>query len=326
MDQALAERWSRVLAGNAVVARLQRAAGELLGGALLVLLRRRDEVIEVEPPGGPGLPEFCSLYRANPSGLECCLSCRALMAFGACYRGTIEYSCHGGVTIIASVVPDTLRDDVQVVVASCAFSRENREVAWNELRDHAHGLGIDLRRMRGAYDRMPVLTDEHRRIATVLVEAAAAALGPAARTGDDAELPIPAPVNPGIDELIESALYVAQTQSAGAREPIGGSLLVERIRDLLHRHPEMPFTVKRISAAARVSPNYLSTLFRRATGMNFTDYLLRERVEYSQQLLRDLTLSIEQVAHRSGFGDAGYFTRRFRKATGMTPSQWRSSI
>ena len=330
MDRKMQDEWRQRLAGNPVIARLQRAAGDLLGGALLVLLRQHDKVIELDPPDGYGLPQFCGLYRKNPTGMECCLTCRSAMTSGACYRGTIEYSCHGGVIIIACPVPVTGDQAAQPVIASCAFAREDREAGWIELRDHAKGLGIDLRKMRAAYDRMPVLTDERRRIAMALVETGAAAIscqcaasslpGPIA-----SNLPAPLP-EPDIDELIESALYIAQTQSTQQPDRPRGALLVEQVQEMLRRNPELPFTVKMIAATARVSPNYFSTLFRQATGINFTDFLLQQRMALSQQLLRDLTLSIEQIAARAGFPDASYFTRRFRRVTGLSPTQWRSSV
>jgi len=332
MNAAMIDEWRQRLAGNPVIARLQRAANELLGGELLVLLRDHDEMAEIDPPDDSGLPEFCHLYRANTAGMECCSTCRSAMAFGACYRGTIEYSCHGGVIIIASAVDTPDCGDVQPVVASCAFAQEDREAGWKELRDHAHGLGIDLRSMRAAYDRMPVLTNEHRKVATALVETGATALAcqckflKAAGSGSETlatTQPLP---EPSIAKLIESALYLAQTQSGQKRSARQGELLAEQIREMVMRNPTIPFTVKNIAAAARITPNYFSTIFKKATGVSFTAFLLEHRIALAQQRLRDLTLHVDEVGKRSGFPDGGYFTRRFRKATGMTPTQWRSSI
>jgi AraC-like DNA-binding protein len=331
MDRAEFEQMRRQVAANPVIAKLQQAAQDLLGGTMLVLLRKRDKVIEVHPfHEEDGLPEFCRLYRSSPEGMECCTTCRSLMALGTCYRGTIEYECHGGVIIIASPAAAVPDDDIQPVIASCAFTRADREQGWGELRDHARGLGIDLRRLRAAYDRMPVLTDERRKIAGALVEVAAAALGrqPDPADSQSTAQPPPAEQSPEatVESLVEKALYIAHTQSAKDDEVSHGELLAQQISEVVARNPTVPFSVKNIAAAARISPNHFSTIFSKATGTPFTVFLLDLRISRSKQLLRDLTLRIGAVAELSGFPDAGYFTRRFRKATGMTPTQWRNSV
>ena len=331
MDKAEFDQMRRQVAANPVIAKLQQAAQDLLGGTMLVLLRKRDQVVEVHPfDDNDGLPEFCRLYRSSAGGMECCTTCRSLMAFGTCYRGTIEYACHGGVIIIASPAAAVPDDDIQPIIASCAFTRVDREEGWKELRDHAHGLGIDLRRLRAAYDRMPVLTDERRKIASALVEIAAAALGQQPELADSGSTD-PAPVtDPSpestVESLVEKALYLAQTQSAKHDNGAHGALLTEQIREMVARNPTVPFSVKNIAAAAKVSPNYFSTIFSNNTGTPFTVFLLDQRISLAKQLLRDLTLRVDEIAKRSGFPDAGYFTRRFRKATGKTPTQWRSSV
>jgi AraC-like DNA-binding protein len=320
-------------AGNPVVARLQDAARELLGGVLLVLVRRGDEVLEIHPAADDDeLPEFCRLYRSTPGGMDCCRTCRSLMTFGACYRGSIQYACHGGVIIIASSAHRVLDDDARPVIASCAFTRPDKENGWREFRDHARGLGLDLRKLRAAYDRMPVLTDERRRIAFALVETTAAAIdqlpgpaeaGGASRPDESAERGEGAA---DLDNMIRSALYMAQAQSADHHEEVPARLLVGQIQEMVRRNPTLPFTLRAIAGAARVSPNYLSTVFHQYAGATFSDFLLQQRIARAKRLLRDLTLSVGEVARRSGFPDASYFTRRFRQRTGTTPTRWRGGV
>ena len=198
------------------------------------------------------------------------------------------------------------------------------------MRDHAHGLGIDLRRLRAAYDRMPVLTDERRKIASALVEVATAAIGP---HPDPAAIDLSNPL-PARDDSRgiqgrradgEGPLHRACPISETERR------LPRRVADRANQgngrtRPDRPFTVKNIAAVARITPNHFSTIFSKATGVPFTTFLLDQRVALAKQWLRDLTLHVNEVGKRAGFPDGGYFTRRFRKATGMTPTQWRSSI
>ena len=312
------------------VAKLQKASQDLLGGALLFLARQGDQVVEIHPSGEDGLPEFCRLYRSSSDGLECCTTCRSLMAFGTCYRGTLEYSCHGGVRILASPARHHPGSDLQVVIASCAFARPEPEEGWREFRDHAQGLGIDLRKLRAAYHRMPVLTDDKRRIALSLVEISACVMndlsGPSGRKAVEDRSIDPQPGSAELDELMASSICIPQAESPRLAEAPQGTLLVERIRNMLSRHPSMPFTLKSVARVAEVSPNHLSGLFHRVAGVTFSDFLLTQRLKLAKRLLRDLSLSVEAVAKRSGFPNASYFCRRFRHQTGRTPTAWRRSV
>ncbi len=81
-----------------------------------------------------------------------------------------------------------------------------------------------------------------------------------------------------------------------------------------------------IAAAAHVSENYISTLFRDETGMNFLQYLNIVRINKSLPLLRDTNLNISEIAAETGFPTPGYFTKIFRRFIGMTPTEYRNSL
>lgn len=72
-----------------------------------------------------------------------------------------------------------------------------------------------------------------------------------------------------------------------------------------------------------VTPNYLSALFRRETGMTYNRYLNKLRTDYAKQLLKDTDLPISTVAAECGIPDSNYFARIFRASEGMTPMQYR---
>jgi signal transduction histidine kinase/AraC-like DNA-binding protein/ABC-type sugar transport system substrate-binding protein len=80
-----------------------------------------------------------------------------------------------------------------------------------------------------------------------------------------------------------------------------------------------------ISVALRVSPNYLSRVFRRDTGMTPWQYLNQYRIVQAQKLLLATGLSITEVAQRVGFNDPAYFVRVFHKEMGKAPLQYRKS-
>ena len=75
-----------------------------------------------------------------------------------------------------------------------------------------------------------------------------------------------------------------------------------------------------------VTPNYLSNRFKAETGITVTDHIRRHRVEMARGLLRDTSLSVQDVAFQVGIGDAGYFSVQFRKETGISPTGYRKKF
>lgn len=72
-----------------------------------------------------------------------------------------------------------------------------------------------------------------------------------------------------------------------------------------------------------VNPSYLSALFRKETGSTLTEYVNRRRMEYAAFLLTVTTLQIQTIAQKCGILDLNYFTRLFKKYTGITPRAYR---
>lgn len=85
-------------------------------------------------------------------------------------------------------------------------------------------------------------------------------------------------------------------------------------------------SLKRFANDLFLNTSYLSTLFKKEVGMTLTDYVNKNRIEYAQKLLRSTTLSIQDIAVQSGISDIHYFTRLFRRETGMSPRDWRNQL
>ena len=78
-----------------------------------------------------------------------------------------------------------------------------------------------------------------------------------------------------------------------------------------------------VSKEVNVSPYYFSKLFKEEVGENFIEYLTRLRIECSKELLRRAALTIREAGLQSGYSDPNYFSRIFKKQTGMTPREYR---
>ena len=75
-----------------------------------------------------------------------------------------------------------------------------------------------------------------------------------------------------------------------------------------------------------VHPNYLCRLFRKETGVNFSEYLNQERIAKAKSLLEHTPEPITNIALQVGFNNVTYFNKLFKKYTGLTPSGYRLSI
>ena len=72
-----------------------------------------------------------------------------------------------------------------------------------------------------------------------------------------------------------------------------------------------------------LSPAYFSRVFKQEVGESFTGYLNRVRIDHSRSLLRRKELRLVDIALMVGFEDQSYFTKVFKKITGLSPLQYR---
>ena len=75
-----------------------------------------------------------------------------------------------------------------------------------------------------------------------------------------------------------------------------------------------------------MNKSYFSHLFSKETGMNFTDYLEQVRIFKAQILLRDTSDSIASISEQVGYTSQSYFSKAFKKNTGITPNTYRASF
>jgi len=82
-------------------------------------------------------------------------------------------------------------------------------------------------------------------------------------------------------------------------------------------------TLAELSQIVQVSPNYLSSLFKKETGINFVDYLLQYRIDRAKELLLGTYYKTYEIAEQTGFTNQSYFSRAFKKHTGLGPKAFR---
>ena len=86
---------------------------------------------------------------------------------------------------------------------------------------------------------------------------------------------------------------------------------------------DTPLLLENIAESVFMSPSYCSRVFKKLSGQSLTEYIARERVKKTKELLLTTYLSITEVAGKVGFNNAAYFTAWFKKQTGKTPMGYR---
>ena len=109
------------------------------------------------------------------------------------------------------------------------------------------------------------------------------------------------------------------------RTPVGEDKRVLKAIDFIEAHALEDISLNDIATASVLSPNRLSTLFRRHTGMAPYSYVIERRIEAAVGLLRSSDMPIAQVAIETGFADQQHLTRVFRARKGSTPGRVRQA-
>ena len=103
------------------------------------------------------------------------------------------------------------------------------------------------------------------------------------------------------------------------------SPFIRRARAYIHANQGDPIDLAKVAQAMHVSVFYFCKLFKKATGLTFTEYLGRVRVEKAKQLLLNPHLRISEIAYDVGFQSLTHFNRIFRQVTGKSPSTYREA-
>lgn len=140
-------------------------------------------------------------------------------------------------------------------------------------------------------------------------------------------------LNGGRDQLyVESlvhclAVHVLKTySSAPPRFPAAGPLppsTLARVTGYIQDHLDQALSLADLSTLVGLSACYFASLFKQSTGISPHQFIVRCRLQRSQQLLRRTETSIAEIAVQCGFSSQSHLTRLFRRHLGTTPKAYR---
>lgn len=101
---------------------------------------------------------------------------------------------------------------------------------------------------------------------------------------------------------------------------------IEAAMDRMRREIDQPQPLQRYAAAAGLSVSQFSFLFKQHTGISPMNYLTEARMQRACEYLDTSEASIKEIASQLGYEDALYFSRSFKKCTGLSPTQYRERV
>lgn len=102
--------------------------------------------------------------------------------------------------------------------------------------------------------------------------------------------------------------------------------IIKRAKEFITQHQSEDLTLTKVAKAVNISEFYFCKMFKKFTGLNFTEYLCRIRIERARQLLLNPNIRISEIAFEVGFQSLTHFNRVFKRIAGLSPSEYRSRI
>ena len=110
----------------------------------------------------------------------------------------------------------------------------------------------------------------------------------------------------------------------GEAGPGGIDEKIQRVMHFAGRNYDKRLTLKDAAALVALSPKYLSRLFKAKTGMGFTEYRLKAKIEKAVELLEMTDYNIDEISYRLGYENPESFARLFKRFKGRSPTEHRT--
>jgi AraC-like DNA-binding protein/ligand-binding sensor protein len=157
------------------------------------------------------------------------------------------------------------------------------------------GVDVDREELKKAYFASPVLSNTHHESLVKLLTIFAQHLS-----------------------MLSNQLII---QRDNAEPPV-----ITKAKEYIQEHQAEDLSLGQVAKAVNTSTFYFCKMFKKVTGINFTDYLSRIRVEKSKNLLLNPNLRVSEIAFEVGFQSLTHFNRVFKKILGQSPTEYRAQL
>ncbi len=253
------------------------------------------EAFDLPHHGDPKEAPFCALMAQTNQSCAACLQLQKRVEIEACLEPK-TLKCFAG--LCDSAVPVRVGENLVAFLQTGQillhkpnkkeFKKFTRElISW--------GVEADLKRLEEAYFQTRVLEKKQYEAVLRLLSIFAQHLA-----------------------SLSNQLMVTAKQAE--------SPMVTRAKVYIVEHQDEQLSLRQVAGSVNTSAFYFCKMFKQATGLTFTDYLARVRIEKVKNLLMNPHKRISEAAYEAGFQSLSQFNRVFRKIAGEAPTLWRAKL
>ncbi|MBM3847726.1 MAG: helix-turn-helix domain-containing protein [Verrucomicrobia bacterium] len=243
----------------------------------------------------PNQNPFCALMASCSKSCAMCLQAHDTLV-RSCQDGSTTLTCSYGLCEFAAPIKNG-ETIVGYLQSGQVMNQVPTELAFERAAAIAEQSGLNIRspETKEAYFKTPVRTLQEIQSACSLLEIFADHLS-----------------------IKTNQIVLRNNQS----EPP----VVTHAKKYIEEHCSEDLTLGKVAAAVHASLFYFCKIFHRATGLRFTEYVSRVRVERAKQLLLNPNLRISEAAYQVGFQSLTHFNRVFKSLTGLSPTEYRRRL
>jgi AraC-like DNA-binding protein len=127
-------------------------------------------------------------------------------------------------------------------------------------------------------------------------------------------------------QLYERLCDMMEKLSGNKPQQSGSGDILRQIDDYINKNFATHINTQTLSRRFGFVPSYISKLFKQYKGMSPSEYLTHVRIEKAKELIRSVSdVNVADIAAAVGFSDPSYFSRLFRRMTGLLPTEYRNN-
>ncbi len=238
---------------------------------------------------------FCAMMAEKSRTCAACLQLQEKLAQSALQEPATTTCAYG---LCETAVPVKLgQETIGFLQTGQVLRQKPTAAAFHRAVEHAKELGVDLgqKGAKDAYFNTPVVSQKKLDSAASLLSIFA-------------------------DHLSMKSNQVAILQ-ANAEPPV-----IAKAKKFIEEHHTEDLSLSQVAQAVHTSIFYFCKLFKKVTGINFTEYVSRTRAEKAKNLLLNPNLRVSEIAYEVGFQSLTHFNRVFKKIVGESPTEYRGHL